>query len=65
MAREYRIIHPEPGFIQKVYNEQGVSWGQAKKALRQEYLEMARELRQLREKDAVVYNPPEVVENIN
>lgn len=58
MAREYKVVPPDGGTIVRVYDEPGVSWREAKKQLRKEYLECAREVRAMREKDALSFNRP-------
>jgi len=59
MAREYKVVVPdvELPYIQVVYDEPGVSWQQAKKQLRQIYLEKAKAVREMRKADAYVDNP--------
>jgi len=53
MSRDYRVEYEayDQPHIAKCYNEPGVSWREAKKQLREWYLERARALRQVSEKD--------------
>ena len=53
MAREYVLSEDVPPQIMRVYDENGVSWREAKKRLRQWYLDQAAEVRGMREKDAL------------
>ena len=51
MAKEYRVVtetelHP---YIEKVFNEPGLSWREAKKQLRAWYLAEASKIRSIRE----------------
>ena len=53
MAREYKVVKEmyEPPYIVRVYNEPGMPWRDAKKQLRQWYLDQAHAIRALREND--------------
>ena len=55
MSREYKVVKEqyEPPYIVRVYNEPGVSWRDAKKQLRQWYLDQSHAIRALREKDVL------------
>lgn len=52
-----------PPQILRVYDEPGLSWRDAKKNLRQWYLNQAHEVRAMREKDALVLVPREVMDD--
>jgi hypothetical protein len=54
MAREYILSDDVPPQIFRVYDEPGLSWRDAKKNLRQWYLNKAHEIRGMREKDALL-----------
>jgi len=56
VSREYKVVKEqyEPPYIVRVYNEPGVSWRDAKKQLRQWYLDQSHAIRALREKDVMV-----------
>lgn len=47
----YRMIPGEPVKFERVYQEQGLNWREAKKAARQWYMTQIHNLRQFREKD--------------
>jgi hypothetical protein len=54
VAREYVLSEDVPPQILRVYDEPGLSWRDAKKTLRQWYLNQAHEIRSMRERDALV-----------
>jgi len=65
VAREYVVVDTgvELPYIRVVYDEPGVSWQQAKKQLRQIYLEKAKAVRAIRKQDVVLNHiNPEVEE---
>jgi hypothetical protein len=54
VAREYVLSEDVPPQILRVYDEPGLSWRDAKKNLRQWYLNQAAGVRGMRERDALV-----------
>lgn len=53
MAREYQVVDEgADAYIKRVYGEPGLSWREAKKQLRQYYLDRAASVRNMRPQDA-------------
>jgi len=53
----------ENGGVYRVYDETGVSWREAKKQLRQYYLDMAASVRSMRKSDVLSNDTGEIVIN--